>query len=48
MKKKEKYLRDVQSTTDKNLATTLNRQTLQNSNENQYCQHWMLRLDVAN
>jgi len=46
--KKEQYLLDVQSSTDKKLATTQNRQTLQNSDEKQYCQHWMLRLVVTN
>jgi len=35
---------DVQFSTDKKLATTQDRQTLQNSDEKQYCQYWMLRL----
>jgi len=42
MKMKEQYLLDVQSSIDKKLATTQDRQTLQNSNEKQYCQWWML------
>jgi len=32
--------------TDKKLATTQDRQTLQNSDEKQYCQWWILRLVV--
>ena len=40
MKKKEQYLLDVQHSTDKKLATTQDRQTLQNSDEKQYCQSW--------
>jgi len=47
-KKKEQYLLDIQSSTDKKLTTTQYRQTLQNSGEMQYCQHWMLRLVVTN
>jgi len=47
MRKKEHYLRDVQSFPDKKLATTQDRQTLQNSAEKQYCQYWMLRLVVT-
>jgi len=43
MNKKEQYLLDLQSSTDKKLATTQHRQTLQNSDEKQYCQDWMLR-----
>jgi len=39
---------NVQSSTDKKLATTKDRQTLQNSDEKQYCQYWMLSLFVAN
>jgi len=47
-KKKEHYLLDVQSSTDKKLATTQDRQTLQNSDKKQYCQYWMIRLFVTN
>jgi len=36
----------VQFSTDKKLATTQDRQTLQNSDEKQYCQYWILRLVV--
>jgi len=43
---KEKHLIDVQLSTDKKLATTQDRQTLQNSDEKQYCQYWILRLVV--
>jgi len=43
---KKRYLIDVQFSTDKKLATTQDRQTLQNSDENRYCQHWILRLVV--
>jgi len=46
MEKKGQYL-DVQSSTDKKLATTQDRQTLQNSGKMQYCQYWMLRLFVT-
>jgi len=48
MKKKEQFLLDVQSPTDKKLAMTHNLQTLQNSDEKQCCQYWMLRLVVTN
>jgi len=41
--KKVLSLLDVQSSTEKKLATTQDRQTLQNSDEKQYCQDWMLR-----
>jgi len=33
---------------DKKLAITQDSQTLQNSDENQCCQYWMLRLVVIN
>jgi len=48
MKKKKKTvdLIDVQFSTDKKLATIQDRQTLQNSDENQYCQYWILRFFV--
>jgi len=46
MKKKKRYLIDVQFSTDNKLATTQDRQTLQNSDEKQYCQYWILRLVV--
>jgi len=36
------YLIDVQFSTDKKLATTQDRQALQNSDEKQYCQYWTL------
>jgi len=45
-KKKEQYLLDVQSSTDKKLAKTQDRYTLQN--EKHYCQYRMLRLVVTN
>jgi len=45
-KKKKRYLVDAQFSTDKNLATTQHRQTLQNSNEKQYYKYWSLRLVV--
>ena len=48
IQKKELFLLEVQSSTDKKLATTQDRQTLQNSEEKQYCQDWMLRLVVNN
>jgi len=41
----KRYLIDVQFSTDK-LATTQDRQTLQNSDEKQDCQYWILRLVV--
>jgi len=43
---KKGYLIDVQFSTDKKLATTQDRQTLQNSDEKQYCQYWIPRLAV--
>jgi len=43
---KKRYLIDVQFSTDKKLATTQDRQTLQNSDEKQYCQYSILRLVV--
>jgi len=46
MKKKEQYFLDVQFSTDKKLATTQDRQTLQNTVDKQYCQYWILRLVV--
>jgi len=46
MKKKIGHLIDVQFSTDEKLATTQDRQTLQNSDEKQYCQYWILRLVV--
>jgi len=42
------YLLNVQSSTDKKLATAQDRQTLQNSYKKQYCRYSMLRLVVAN
>jgi len=50
MKKKEQHLLDVQSSTDKKLLTTQDRQTLQlqNSDEKQNCcQYWTVRLVVT-
>jgi len=44
-KRKKRYLIDVQFSTDK-LATTEDRQTLQNSDEKQDCQYWIPRLVV--
>jgi len=46
MKKKKWYLNNVQFSTDKKLATAHDRQTLQNSDEKQDCQYWILRLVV--
>jgi len=43
---KKRYLIDVQFSTDKKLATMQDSQTLQNSDEKQYCQYWILRLVV--
>ena len=50
IKYKEQYLLDVQSSTDKKLVTTQDRQTLQlqNSDEKQHCQYWMVLLVVTN
>jgi len=48
MKKKQQYVLDVQSSTDKKLTITQDRQTLQNSDEKQYCQYWILCLVVTN
>jgi len=45
-KKRKQYLIDVQFSTDKKLAKTKDRQILQNSDEKQYCQYWILRLVV--
>ena len=45
MEKKQEYLA---SSTDRKLATTQDRQALQNSDEKQYCQYWILRLVVFN
>ena len=45
-KRKKRYLTDVQFSTDKKLATTQDRQKLQNSDEKQDCQYWILRLVV--
>ena len=45
-KRKKRYLIDVQLSTDKKLSTTEDRQTLQNFDEKQYCQYWILRLVV--
>jgi len=39
-KNKNSTLIDVQFSTDKKLATTQDRQTLQNFDEMQYCQYW--------
>jgi len=47
-KKKKRYLNDVQFSTDKKLATTQDRQTLQNSDEKQYCQYWILIVMKSN
>jgi len=41
---KKRYLIDVQFSTDKKLVTTQDCQTLQNSDEKQYCQYWILGL----
>jgi len=46
MEKRDQHLLDVQPSSDKKLATTQDRQTLQNSDEKRYCQYWMLRLVV--
>jgi len=43
---KRRYLIDVQFFTDNKLATAQDHQTLQNSDEKQDCQYWILRLDV--
>jgi len=40
-KKKTVYLIDVQFSIDKKIATTQDRQTLQNSDEKQYCRYWI-------
>jgi len=45
-KRKKMVLIVVQFSTEKKLATTQDRQTLQNSDEKQYCQYWILRLVV--
>ena len=45
-KRMKKNLIDVKFSTDKKLATTQDRQTLQNYDEKQYCQYWILRLVV--
>jgi len=42
----KRHLIDVQSSTDKKLAKTQDRQTLQNSDEKQHCQYWILSLVV--
>ena len=49
-KKKEQYLLDVQSSTDKKLVTTQDPQTLQNVGEKQYCQYciYILCLVISN
>jgi len=44
--KKNGTLIDVQFSTVKKLATKQDHQTLQNSDEKQYCQYWILRLVV--
>jgi len=41
-KRKKRNLIDVQFFTDKKLATTQDRQTLQNSDEKQFGQYWIL------
>jgi len=46
MKQKKRYLIDVQFFTNKKLATTQDHQILQNSDEKQNCQYWILRLVV--
>jgi len=45
-KRKKRYLIDVQLSTDKKLATVQDHQTLQNSDEKQYYQYWILLLVV--
>jgi len=45
-KEKKQYLIDVHFSTDKKLVTTQNRQTLQNSDEKEYCQYGIQRLVV--
>jgi len=47
-RKREQRYFDALFSTYKNLATTQDRQTLQNSDEKHYCQYWMLRLLVTN
>jgi len=44
--KGKRHLSDVQFSTEKKFATTQHRQTLQNSDEKQYCHYWILRLVV--
>ena len=44
--KKKKTVLNVQFQLTKKLATTQERQMLQNSDEKQYCQFWILRLVV--
>ena len=46
MKKKKSVLNWCSIFTNKKLATTQDRQTLQNSDEKGYCQFWILRLFV--
>ena len=46
LKRKRRYLIDVQFSTDKKLTTTQDRQTLQNFDEKQCSQYWILRLVV--
>jgi len=46
MKMMKRYLIDVQFSTDRKTATTQDRQTLQNSDEKQYCRYWILHLVV--
>jgi len=45
-KRKKMYLIDVKFSIETKLATTPERQTLQNSDEKQYCEYWILRLVV--
>jgi len=42
----KRYLIGFQFSADKKVATTQDRQTLQNSDEKQYCQYWILHLVV--
>jgi len=42
--KRKHYWIDVQSSTDEKLATTQDRQVLQNSDEKQYSREWILKI----
>jgi len=45
-RRKKRYLTDDQIYTDQKVATTQDHQTLQNSDEKQYCQYCILRFVV--